>query len=200
VSRQILSTSEQILEAAGALILKKGGADVTMADIAKAAKLSRQAIYLHFADRAQLLLSLARYADEKRGIGEEVRKMRGAASGEDALRIMVSIQARMNPDIWAIARAIDAVRRTDADAEKSWQDRLMHRLEGCREVVGRLQKEGSLRKGLDAATATDLLWTITSLRMWEDLVLSREWSPQQYEKRITALLRSALLGDSEAAA
>jgi len=200
VSRETLSTSDQILEAASALMTKRGGADVTMAEIAKAAKLSRQAVYLHFADRAQLLLSLARYVDEKRGIGEEIRKLQEASSGVEALRIVVSIQVRMNPGVWAIARAVDAVRRTDADAEKSWQDRLQHRLEGCREIVGRLQQEGSLKKGLDAQAATDLLWSITSLRMWEDLVLDRGWTPQQYEKRITALLQSALLEDSTDAA
>jgi AcrR family transcriptional regulator len=196
VSREILSTSDQILEAAGALMTKRGGADVTMAEIAKAAKLSRQAVYLHFSDRAQLLLSLAQYIDEKRGLGEEIRRLREAPTGVEALRIAVSIQVRMNPGVWAIARAVDAVRRTDADAEKSWQDRLKHRLEGCREIVGRLQQEGSLKQGLDAQTATDLLWSITSLRMWEDLVLDRGWSPQQYEKRITALLQSALLKEA----
>ncbi len=164
-----------------------------MAEIAKAAKLSRQAVYLHFADRGRLLLALAHYVDEKRGLGEEIRKLREAASGVEALRIVVSIQVRMNPGVWAIARAVDAVRRTDADAEKSWQDRLKHRLEGCGEIVARLQREGSLKKGLDAQTATDLLWSITSLRMWEDLVLDRGWSPQQYEKRVTELLGSALL-------
>jgi AcrR family transcriptional regulator len=180
VSREIISTSDQILEAASALMTKRGGADVTMAEIAKAAKLSRQAVYLHFADRAELLLSLARYVDEKRGIGEELRKLREAASGVEALGIMVSIQVRMNPGIWAIARAVDAVRRTDADAERTWQDRLKHRLEGCKEIVGRLQKEGSLRKGLDPQAAADLLWTITSLRMYSAAI-------READHRITAV-------------
>ena len=172
---------------------KRGGADVTMAEIAKAAKLSRQAVYLHFADRAQLLLALAHYVDEKRGLGEQIQKLRQASSGIEALKMVVAIQVHMNPGVWAIARAVDAVRRTDADAEKSWQDRLKHRLEGSREIVARLQQEGSLKKGLDAQAATDLLWSITSLRMWEDLVLDRGWSAQEYETRITELLQSALL-------
>ncbi|MEO5924768.1 MAG: helix-turn-helix domain-containing protein [Bryobacteraceae bacterium] len=192
MSREGLDTASQILEAASALISAKGGADVTMAEIAKAAKLSRQAVYLHFADRAALLVSLARYVDEKRGIGEEVRKMREASTGLEALRMVVSIQVRMNPGVWAVARAMDAVRRTDEAAERSWQDRLTHRLEGCREIVMRLKKEGSLRAGLDVPAAADLLWTITSLRTWEDLVLDRGWSTQQYEKRVHQLLLSTL--------
>jgi len=188
-----------ILEAALGLIAKRGGADVTMAEIAKAAKVSRQAVYLHFADRADLLVNLIRYTDQKRGLDEEIRKVEQAPTGAAQLRAMASLQARMNPGIWAQARAFEAVRRIDKAADRSWRDRLQHRLEGCRAIVARLQKEGALRTGLDPATAADLLWNITSLRTWEDLVLDRKWSARQYEDRITELLLLALTKPSRAA-
>lgn len=181
-----------ILEAALALIAKRGGADVTMAEIAKAARVSRQAVYLHFADRADLLVNLVRYTDEKRGLAKEIRKIEQAPTGAAQLRAMASLQARSNPAIWAQARAFEAVRRTDRAADRSWRDRLQHRLEGCRAIVARLQKEGTLRPGLDPAAAADLLWNITSLRTWEDLVLDRKWSARQYEHRVTELLLLAL--------
>jgi hypothetical protein len=38
-----------------------------------------------------------------------------------------------------------------------------------------------------------LLWSITSLKTWEDLVLNRGWSPRHYEKRIHELLEAALV-------
>ena len=94
--------------------------------------------------------------------------------------------------MWAVARALDAVRRTDAAAERAWQDRLKSRLEGCRVIVARLQAEGHLRRSLESSVAVDLLWTITSLRVWEDLVLARGWSAQQYQQQITGLLLEAL--------
>ena len=188
-----------ILEAALALVAKRGGADVSMAEIAKAAKLSRQAVYLHFADRADLLVNLIRYTDQKRGLDGEIRKIEQAPTGAAKLRAMASLQARMNPGIWAQARAFDAVRRTDKAADRSWRDRLQHRLEGCRAIVACLQREGTLRPGLDAATATDLLWNITSLRTWEDLVLDRSWSARRYEDRITELLLLALTRPSRPA-
>jgi AcrR family transcriptional regulator len=181
-----------ILEAALALIAKRGGADVTMAEIAKAARVSRQAVYLHFADRADLLVNLVRYTDQKRGLAEEIRKIEQAPTGAAQLRAMASLQARSNPGIWAQARAFEAVRRTDKAADRSWRDRLQHRLEGCRAIAARLQKEGALRPGLDRATAADLLWNITSLRTWEDLVLDRKWSARKYEDRVTELLLLAL--------
>ena len=105
---------------------------------------------------------------------------------------MVSMQARLNPAIWAVARGLDAIRRTDPAAEQAWQDRLNDRLEGCRAIVARMRSEGSLRAGLDSPIAADLLWTLTSLRMWEDLVLERGWSAEQYKQQLTRLLRETL--------
>jgi len=163
-----------------------------MADIAKAAKLSRQAVYLHFADRGDLMVALVQYADENRGLAKEIQRVSDAPSGTEALREMASLQARTNPGIWAAARAVDAVRRTDPAAERAWQDRHQHRLMGARQIIQRLQKEGNLRPGLTLGAAADLLWTITSLRTWEDLVLERNWSPEQYETRITQTLVRAL--------
>ena len=102
------------------------------------------------------------------------------------------MQARFNPAVWAVARAVDAVRRTDAAAARAWQDRLKSRLDRCRVIVSRLKTEGSLRPELDPSIAADLLWTMTSLRMWEDLVLEREWSPEQYQVYVTNVLIGAL--------
>lgn len=182
----------RILEAGLALIAKRNGADVSMAEIAKAARVSRQAMYLHFADRADLMLALVRHADDKRGLAGEIRKIREAPTGVVAMREMVALQARMNPGIWAIARSLDAVRRADEAAEQGWQDRLRQRLRGCREIAARLQKEGALKPGISQETAAELLWIITSLRTWEDLALERGWTATQYEERISRLLREAL--------
>ena len=185
-------TRTHILDSALTLITTRGGADVTMAEIATEANLSRQAVYLHFADRADLFVALARRADEKRNLGSEVQRITDAPTGVAALHEMAALQARMNPQIWAIARAFDAVRRVDEAAERSWQDRLQHRLSGCRAIIARLKREGTLREGLEPAAAADLLWTITSLRTWEDLVLQRGWSAAKYEERLTRLLSDAL--------
>jgi AcrR family transcriptional regulator len=182
----------RILDTALALITGRGEANVTMAEIASAAGVSRQAVYLHFVDRADLMLALVRHADEKRGLEKEIRRVREAPNAVEALREMVALQARMNPSIWAAARAVDAVRRIDEAAERGWQDRLQFRLEGARQLIQWLKKEGHLRRGLDPAVAADLLWTITSLRTWEDLVLERGWSARRYETHVTALLLASL--------
>jgi AcrR family transcriptional regulator len=183
---------DRVLEAALRLIRKRGDATVTMAQIAKAARLSRQAVYLHFADRADLMVALARHVNESLGLPAEIQRMMNTQTGMGMIEAFVSMQARGNPAVWAVARAIDAVRRTDAAAERAWQSRLKSRLDGCRVIVSRLETEGRLRAGLDPSIAADLLWTMTSLRMWEDLVLEREWSPEQYQGYLTNVLIGAL--------
>lgn len=187
-----VSGKEKILAAALALITRRGGADVSMQQIAKAARMSRQAVYLHFGDRGELLQALVRYADESRGLEAEIQNIRDAPTGLEAMRRMVSLQARSNHQIWAPARAFEAVRRTDPAAERGWQDRLQHRLEGCRQIMRKVEQDGDLRPGMDVRSAADLLWTITSLRMWEDLVLLRGWSAERYEKHVHDLLVQSL--------
>jgi hypothetical protein len=101
---------------------------------------------------------------------------------------MVALQASENPGLWPIARVFDAVRRSDPAVERPRQDRLQDRLKGCRAIVARLQAENALRLGLDPAFGADLLWTITSLRMWEDLAVQRGWSAEHYEEHVNRLL------------
>jgi AcrR family transcriptional regulator len=186
------ATRRRILDATLSLVTRRGGADVTIAQIASAARISRQAVYLHFADRAALLTAAGRHVDERRGIPEAVQRIRDAADAVSAVREMVAVQARLNPGIWPIARALDAVRREDEAAERSWQDRMAHRLAGCQAIVARLAEEGVLRSGISHAVAADLLWTLTSVRLWEDLVLLRRWSVARYRKHVSAMILRTL--------
>jgi AcrR family transcriptional regulator len=185
-------TRRRILDATLGLVTRRGGAHVTMAQVARAARVSRQAVYLHFADRATLFTAVVRHADDRHGIPEAVRRIREAPDAVAAVREMVAAQARLNPGIWPIARALDAVRREDEAAERSWQDRLDYRLAGCRAVVARLAKEHVLKAGIDHAVAADLLWTLTSLRLWEDLVLLRRWSVKRYQDQVNAMILRTL--------
>ena len=190
-------TRRRIFEAAWNLIVVRGEAGFTMAQIAKRAKISRQALYLHFADRAALLDALVRYVDEKRGLGEEIQRILDAPTGREALQRMVCLQATQNPGIWAIALPFEAVRRTDKAAQRSWQNRQIKRLNTCRTIVERLRLEGELRASLTVEEAADLLYVITSLRMWEDLVLVRGWTAQLYQERVTRLLMDSLIARGE---
>ena len=186
------ATRERICEAARRLILKRGGADIPLGEVAKAAGVSRQALYLHFKDRTALFLAVAQHADDKRGLPEAIRRIQEAPTGLDALRHMAGTRARLNPEIWPLARVLDGVRREDPAAEIILQNRLVARLGACRTIVEQLARDGSLRAELEPTIAADLLWALTSLRTWEDLVLVRGWTAAQYEERLVATLLRVL--------
>ncbi len=186
------SSRRRILDAALHIITERGEANVTMAEIAKAAGVSRQAVYLHFADRAALLMELVRYADERIGLSAALKRVNETANAVGALEELAALQAKMNPGIWAAARAFEAVRRADEALERAWHDRLQSRVEMCRGIVAGLQRERALRDGLPPEEATDLLCTMTSLAVWEDLVVRQGWTAGQYEKRLEELLKRVL--------
>src|SRR5262249_13110811 len=125
------ATRERICEAALRLIVKRGGVDVPLADVAKAARVSRQALYLHFKDRAALFLAVAQHADDKRGLPEAIRRLQQAPTGLDALRYMAATRATLNPEIWPLARIPDSVRREEPPAEITLQNRLGAGLSAC---------------------------------------------------------------------
>jgi len=187
-------TRQRILEAALEL-MRAGAAEASLVQIAKAAGVSRQAIYLHFSDRADLYVALVRHVDEQRDLAGALRRMEEAPTGEAALTEAVDMQARMNPALYPLAAAFDAVRRQDPAIERAWQDRLAHRLEHARTIAARLRKDGVLRPDLDIDVAADLIWTMLSLRAWEDLVVGRGWSAKRYREQIEGALRRVLLTD-----
>jgi AcrR family transcriptional regulator len=164
-----------------------------MGAIAKAAGLSRQALYLIFADRADLFVALLRYADGQRGLMDELARIRDAPSGVEALMAIVDMQARISPGFKPLNDAFELLRRQDPAVEKGWQDRHYHRMAGCRAVAERLEADGRLRPDLDPAVAADLIWTLTSPGTWDDLITQRGWTTDQYRDRVSALLMSALV-------
>jgi AcrR family transcriptional regulator len=63
----VSSTRLRLLEVTRRLVAERG-AGIAMADVARAAGVSRQAVYLHFTSRASLFVAVVRQMDEQAGI------------------------------------------------------------------------------------------------------------------------------------
>lgn len=174
------STREQILIAAARLLHERGAEHVRMADVGHAAGVSRQAVYLHFGSRAGLLVALVGWVDEAEGLGEQIAHVMSAPDSVAALERLVELHADFTPRILPVVEAIDAVRGQDAAAQAAWQDRLDHRLAGCRTLVGWLRREERLSDEWTEDRAAEMLWSLTSLHTWRDLVIARGWSREEY--------------------
>ena len=166
---------------------------VTMEEVARAAGVSRQAVYLNFGSRAGLLVALVGYVDEIGGLQAKIANILDSPTALRALEALVDFRARYTPSIYRLAIHVDAARRFDADAEASWQDRMKYRYANSRAIAHRLATEGVLAAGWTEADAADLIWSMTSIRTYEELVIDRGWSLNRYRQRIKAILVGTLV-------
>jgi AcrR family transcriptional regulator len=167
-------TGDRILDAA--LSCAEEGPDFTMADVARAAGLSRQAIYLHFPDRKTLLIALLLRARED----HPSPKLENAPSARAALGTLVARFAEIYPKVWPVVRA----------QESETGDRNV--APDCRALAERFRSEGALAPHLSPAAAADLLSTLLSLAVWKELVMVRGWDAARYKSHIAFLAAGAL--------
>ncbi|CUH67682.1 DNA-binding transcriptional repressor AcrR [Thalassovita gelatinovora] len=178
MSRKNTQTRTRILTAAWHLLETDG--TVRMSDIAKQAGISRQALYLHFPSRAELLIATTRYLDEVKHVDERLTANRAARSGREKLSLFVEVWGNYIPEIHGVARALMAMQDSDEEARNAWADRMHAVREGCEAAVDRIEADGLLAPGLDRKTASDLIWTLLSVRNWEQLRLGCGWSQEAY--------------------
>ncbi len=187
------TTRARILDATWRLLESGDAPAVRMSDIAKAVGISRQALYLHFPTRADLLIATTRHIDQVKDIDARLVASRSAATGRDRLDAFVSAWGDYIPEIHGVGRALMAMQHTDPEAARAWADRMDAMRQGCAAAVNMLARDGDLRAGLSETAATDLLWSILSVRMWEHLRLDCGWSQRDYLSEMLRLCHAALL-------
>lgn len=173
-------TRQRILKSTWSLLEKGAGGAVRMSDIAKAAKISRQALYLHFPNRAELLFATTRYLDEVYDVESMLVASRTAKTGTERLREWVDVWGNYIPKIYGIAKALMAMMDSDDEAKAAWNDRLQAVRHGCAAVITALRADGMLVESLSEQEATDSLMALLSVPAWEHLRLGCEWSQDRY--------------------
>lgn len=195
MSRKNLKTRERILKSAWKLLEDGKGNAVRMSDIAKEASVSRQAVYLHFPNRADLLVATTRYLDEVKEIDALLAKSRSAATGLERLDAFIDAWGNYIPEIYGVAKALLAMKESDKEAELAWQDRMLAVREGCEAAVIAMKKDAVLSPNLTVKQATDVLWTLMSVRNWEQLRIECEWTQSSYLEIIKSTARRTLVAD-----
>ena len=168
-----------------------------MRDVAEAAGVSRQAVYDHFGSRAELMVATARYGDEVRGLDERLRGYRSAVSGVERLEAFIEFWGNYIPEIHGIARALLAAREGDRAVAAAWDDRMRVVQEACRDIVGRLQRDGMLAPWCSPEEAGEMLWSLLSIANWENLTIERGWPLDRYVVRMQELTKRAFVRDGE---
>lgn len=193
MSRTITDTRTRILDSAWKTLEDDPGASARMADIAKRAGISRQALYLHFPARAELLIATTRYIDEIKQIDERLAASRNAETGIDRLNAFIDAWGNYIPEIQGVARALLAMQDSDAAAKLAWDDRMGAVREGCAAAIRALRNDGVLSDHYTLDQATDILWALLSVRQWELLTETCGWSQAQYIALMKTIAQRSLL-------
>ena len=171
----------------------KGGQGTRMADIARAAGISRQAVYLHFTSRADLLAATTRYVDEQLDLEGRLTLSRKAKSGIDRLDAYIEFWGNYVPEVYSVAKALMLAQDSDAAAASAWHDRMLAMRDGCRAAIEALHADGMLANDWNVRRATDLMWTMLAVGNWEQLTQECGLSHKQYIRWMQVLARRSFV-------
>lgn len=193
MSSENIKTRTRILDAAWKQLEAGEGGEVRMTDIAKTAGISRQAVYLHFPTRAELLIATTRHLDEIKNVDARLEPSRTAATGLERLDAFIDAWGNYIPEIHGVAKALLAMQDTDEAAKIAWADRMAAVRDGCQAAVKALKNDGVLSPDYSVKEATDILWSILSLQTWEQLTRQCRWSQSRYINTMKKLARKGLV-------
>jgi AcrR family transcriptional regulator len=194
-----LDTRTMLLRTALRLFEQRGLAAVTLAEIAAAAGVSRQAIYLHFGNRAGLLTAIARYLDSTSSLVREMMATVREHHTKAGLGKFIRLAFQHAAVIFPFARAIEAAAASgDADARSAWEDRVNAVLRTYRLMIDGLAESRQLSKCWTREEATDWLYSRIHIDVWNQLVVDRKWPPKRLLERATESLWRDLLDDVHA--
>jgi AcrR family transcriptional regulator len=197
MSSENIETRTRILQATVQMLEGGGGRGVRMGDIAAAAGISRQAVYLHFASRTELLVAATKYLDEVLGSDRRLAPSRAATSGVKRLELYIESWGRYIPQIYNVAKGLMLAQDTDEAAAAAWKDRMLAMRDGCRAAIEALHADGSLAPEWTPRRATDALWTMLLVPNWENLTIECGWSTQQYIRWMKTLAKRTFVEESE---
>ena len=175
----------------------RGGRGVRMGAIAKAAGVSRQAIYLHFNSRLDLFVATLQYLSEVLDVDSRLAPSRAADTGVERLALYIESWGYFLPEIYGVAKAMLLAQDGDDAAAEAWKDRMLAMREGCHAAIAALDADGTLAKEWQIEPATDVLWTMLCVQNWEHLVNECGWSTQEYVEGIQTMAKRTFVITAE---
>lgn len=189
-------TRTKILEATWKLLEEHRGQGASMGQIAREAGISRQAVYLHFASRTELIIATTLYVDEVKGLDARFDRFREAETGIAKLEACIDVWGNYIPEIIGMAKTLLATRETDEATAAAWDEVMGCLRDVCRETIDVLAEEGNLAPEWSRGEATDLFMAMISVNAWEELTVESGWTNAEYVERMKKLLKRALISNS----
>ena len=174
-------TRTQILEAARAMFEEHGYYGAGLGAVAKKAGVSRQAIYLHFPSKVELLTALHLHIFDT-DVVPALRRypITDATSGLDALDATIAADVEIIAKVWRIHESLMLARRQHPEVDQTLLPREEEHYEGLLDVTRRLERDGALPPTISVDLFADMLWGLLNIGTFRNLVIERGWSLDQY--------------------
>jgi AcrR family transcriptional regulator len=190
-------TRANILEAAWILMADQSRLDAGMVEIAAAAGVSRQTLFLAFGNRAGVLVAMARHQDSRSEHAQHMRQIAATGGDRAALRAFIDVWLDYLPVVYPVAIQLETGSLSDADANAAWQDRIFSQgvRMGLDRILGRIVVSSGRQAELDSSRLADLCLTLLVPSAWRYLVVERGWTADAFS-RSRHLLVDALLDNA----
>ena len=169
-------TRGRLLDAAWEEVAGNNLDDVTLARVAARAGVSRQAVYLHFGNRATLLVEMARRVDHTSGFRTRLAEARENPPLVAFRRCLEEWFAYV-PVVLPVHRALEAAALSGGDGADAYKDRMQEWREALRVNVAALAGAGLLATRWDVESAADWTWAAVHPTTFHHLVEERGWDP-----------------------
>jgi AcrR family transcriptional regulator len=202
-AEQAAQTRRDILAVAGKLFRERGYAATPLPLIAGEAGVAVETIYRAFGSKAGMFKAVVEAAvaggSNRAEVPVERRPAIRAVIDESDPRRQVELYAATQPWIHRrsgpLLRALFEAAASDPELRRLWEELEAIRFSGQGRFVGMLAERGALRPGLAIEEARDILWTLCSLTVHDQLVVARGWTSERYQSWLTAALICELLPD-----
>ncbi len=186
-----------MLDAAQRLFLDRGYATTTMTAIAQRAGVSVETIYKTFGGKPALVRAIYERALTGREAVPAYQRSDEMREHETDPVTIMGEWARLTAEVAATATPIRLLMRaaaaSDPDMAALLDQTNRQRLKRMRHHARFLADRGHLREGVTVNEATDVLYTCSSVELYEVLVLQRRWSLARYARFVTDFMISSLL-------
>jgi AcrR family transcriptional regulator len=191
---------ETVLDAAKRQFLDDGYAGTTVAAIAREAGVSVETIYKAFGGKSGLVRAIYERGLIGRGpIPAYQRSDEMRARETDPRTIMREwgvLTTEVAAEVTPIRLLMRSAAATDPEMAALLNDSDDERLERMHHHARFLHQRGYLRDSVTVSEATDVLWTCSSMELYELLVLKRGWPDHRFAQFVAEFMIAALLPTS----
>jgi AcrR family transcriptional regulator len=186
-------TRIQILEAARTMFEELGYHGAGLGAVAKKAGVSRQAIYLHFPSKVELLTALHLHIFATDVVPAlERHPITDAMTAWGALDATIAVDVEVASKVWRIHEALTMARRQHPEVEETLRPREEQRYGELLDIGRRLEREHALPPNMNVDVFADMLWGLLNIGTYRSLVIERGWSLDRYTRWVSNTIRLQL--------